>query len=780
MNWKILLIAWVWMVALTARAAVAPPAAEPFPLAQVRLLEGPFQEAQERDRNYLLLLDADRLLHNFRLNAGLPSTAEPLGGWEAPKCELHGHFAGHYLSACAQMYASTGDARLKAKADYLVAEFAKCQAALPATKFNPGYLSAFPESFFDRVDKCERVWAPYYTLHKIMAGLLDAHQLCGNAQALDVLNKMAAWLQFRLGRLSHEQQQKALNCEHGGMNEVLANLYAITGNPEHLKLARAFNHETIFAPLARGEDQLNGKHANTQVPKIIGAAREFELTGEPAFGAVASNFWKFVALDRSYCLGGHSDSEHFFPLTEFAKHLTPVTAETCNTYNMLKLTAHLFAWQPAARTMDFYERALLNHILASQDPATGMMIYFATLKPGHFMSYNTTNDSFWCCTGTGVENHARYGEMIYAHSADALYLNLFIASELTWTQRGLVVRQETKFPESEVTRLIFTCAKPVTLALKIRQPFWTAKLALTVNGTAAEAQADATGYATLQREWKDGDQVEVRLPMALRVEPLPGAPKLAALCYGPVVLAGELGTAGLDKLNLYIGRQLDLAGSPTPEAPVFMGTPDDLLRHIAPVPGQPLTFRTAGLGRPADVTLVPYYRIHHQRLNVYWSCFTEADWQVRAAAHAAAEAERKAFEARLVDEVRPGEQQSETDHNYKGDKTRTGYLHDRSWRDTLTWISYEVKVLPDQPMTLRCHYWGDEGGRRTFDILGNDTKLATQKLLKNKPKEFFWADYAIPAELTRGRQSLVIKFQAQPGHTAGGVFGLQMLKAGTK
>jgi DUF1680 family protein len=758
------------------RSAAVAPVAEPFALAQVRLLEGPFKDAQERDRAYLHLLDADRLLHNFRLTAGLPSTAEPLGGWEAPKCELRGHFMGHYLSACALMYASTGDGKLKDKADYMVAELAKCQAAMPSQKFNPGYLSAFPETLFDRVDAYQPVWAPYYTLHKILAGLLDVHQLCGNAQALDVLNKVADWQAFRLGRLSHAQQQKALNCEHGGMNEVYANLYAVTGNPQHLKLARAFNHEVIFAPLAKGEDKLNGLHANTQVPKIIGAAREFELTGEPVLGAVASNFWKFVALDRSYCIGGHSDSEHFFPLTDFAKHLTPAAAETCNTYNMLKLTAHLFAWQPTARTMDFYERALLNHILASQDPRTGMMIYFATLKPGHFKSYNTTNNSFWCCTGTGVENHARYGELIYTRSADALYLNLFIASELTWKEKGLVVRQETKFPESDVTRLTFTCAKPAAFALKIRQPFWAGKLAVTVHGAAADVQADATGYATVQREWKNGDVVEVRLPMTLRVEPLPGAPKLAAICYGPVVLAGELGTAGLDKLNLYIGRQLDLCGSPTPEASVFMGAPAEFVAHIEPVAGLPLTFRTKGLGRPSEVTLSPYYRNHHQRLNVYWECFTEADWQVRAATHAAAEAARKAFEARLVDEVRPGEQQSETDHNYKGDKTRTGYDHNRSWRDTRTWISYDVKVLPDQPMTLRCIYWGGDGGQRAFDILVDGTKIATQKLNQNKPNAFYEADYPLPGKLTRGKQQSTVKFQAHTNHIAGGIFGVLLLK----
>ncbi|MCX7885635.1 MAG: glycoside hydrolase family 127 protein [Verrucomicrobiae bacterium] len=720
-----------------------------FSLQDVRLLAGPFKDAQERDRQYLHALDADRLLHNFRVNAKLPSTAQPLGGWEAPQCELRGHFVGHYLSACAQMFASTSDEKLKAKADYIVAEMAKCQS-------QSGYLSAFPESFFDRVETGKAVWAPYYTLHKIMAGLLDMHQLAGNQQALEILVKLAGWVKSRMDRLSYEQQQKMLNVEYGGMNEVLANLYAITRNPDHLALARAFNHERIFDPLARGEDKLNGLHANTQIPKIIGAARLHELTGEAAFAAVASNFWTFVALNRSYCIGGHSDSEHFFPVTDFTKHLSPATCETCNTYNMLKLTRHLFAWQPSARLMDFYERALYNHILASQDPRTGMMIYFATLKPGHFKSYNTPNDSFWCCTGTGIENHARYGETIYAHDGDTLYVNLFIASELTWKEKGLVLRQETKFPESNTSRLIFHCAYPVELTIKVRQ---------------------TNGYKEHRRVWRNGDTLDIEIPMALRVEPLPGEPKIVALLYGPIVLAGELGADGLEKLNLYVGRQLDLCGSPCPDVPIFLCDPADVLKHIQPVAGSPLTFRTKGIGRPHDVTLSPYYRIHHQRMNVYWNCFTEAEWQAKQAEIEKANAARRAFEARLVDEIRPGEQQSETEHNYKGERTRTGYHLGRSWRDTRAWISYDVKVLPDQPMTLRCMYWGSDSGNRVFDILVDGEKIATQKLDRNKPDEFFEVDYAIPPKLTRGKQRVTVKFQAYRDAVAGGLFGLYVLKA---
>jgi len=735
--------------------------ARPFALNQVRLLDGPFKDAQERDRKYLLNLDADRLLHAFRLTAGLPSSAEPLGGWESPKVELRGHFVGHYLSACALMVASTGDKKLKAKADYLVAELAKCQAALPGQGYNKGFLSAYPESLFDRVDKCERVWAPYYTLHKIMAGLLDMYQLTGNQQALDVLVKMADWLKFRVDRLSHEQQQKVLNCEHGGMNEVLANLYGVTGNPDHLKLARAFNHEVIFAPLARGEDQLNGKHANTQIPKIIGAAREYELTGESPFAAIAKNFWQYVALDRAYCIGGHSDCEHFFPVDQFSKHLSPATAETCNTYNMLKLTRHLFAWEPSPRLMDFYERALYNHILASQDPETGMMFYFASLKPGIFKVYNTPNDSFWCCTGTGIENHAKYRDTIYWHGADTLYVNLFIPSELTWKEKGVVIRQETKFPESDTTRLTFHCAKPVKFTVKVRRPFWTTD----------------PGYAEYTREWHNGDTLDIKLPMSLRVETLPGEPNTVAFFYGPIALAGELGTAGIEKLNVFTRAQLDLARTPTPDAPVFECNPADLLKHIEPVAGKPLNFRTMGIGRPNDVTLSPYYLIHRQRLTVYWNCFTAAEWQAKQAEIEKANAARKAIEARIVDDVHPGEPQPETDHNFKGEQTNSGEYAGRKWRDARGWFSYDLKVDPAHPAVLRCTYWGGDGSPHNFDILVDGEKIAEQKLNKDKPNSFFDVDYAVPEKLTKGKQQVTVRFQAQPHGVAGGVFGLIVLKA---
>ena len=451
-------------------AEPVPLVARPFPLSAVRLLAGPFAEAQQRNCDVLLQLDPDRLLHMFRVTAGLPSPAEPYGGWEAPQVEVRGHALGHYLSACSLTYAATGDARFKERADHIVAALAECQKALPQQGAHPGYLSAFAESFIDRVEAGQSVWAPWYVLHKIMAGLLDAYQLCDNQQALEVLVKMADWIRFRMDRLTLEQQQAMLRNEFGGMNEILANLYAVTGHPDHLRMARVFDDRFVFDPWARSEDRLDGLHANTQVPKAIGAAREYEVTGEARYLDIARNFWQRVALERSYVIGGHSDREHFFPPAEFARHLGPETAETCNTYNMLKLTRHLFEVEPSATVMDFYERALYNHILASQDPKRGMFVYLMSLKPGHFKSYSTLDNSFWCCFGTGLENHAKYADTIFSHGADSLYVNLFIPAELDWKEKGLRVRQETQFPAADSIQLRFQAKNPVDLTLQIRRP----------------------------------------------------------------------------------------------------------------------------------------------------------------------------------------------------------------------------------------------------------------------------------------------------------------------
>jgi len=734
--------------------------AQAFDLADVRLGAGLFRDAMERDEAYLLRLDPDRLLHTFRLNVHLPSSAEPYGGWEGPEVELRGHSTGHYLSACSLMYRSTGSEELQRRLDYLVGELARCQAAAPAAGFHEGYLSAFPESFIDRVETGQPVWAPWYTLHKILAGLLDAHRLAGNRQALDVAVKLAAWVQFRVAPLTPAQMQASLKTEFGGMNEALANLYALTGDPAHLHLARAFDQAALFDPLARGEDALDGLHANTQIPKAIGAAREFEVTGEPRDRTIATHFWERVALHRSYVIGGHSDREYFFPVTEFARHLGPETTETCNTYNMLKLTQHLFAWTPEARFMDFYERALYNHILASQDPAQGMFVYLMPLEPGHFKTYSTPEHSFWCCVGTGMENHAKYGEAIFAHDDRTLFVNLFIPAEVTWRERGVVVRQETRFPESATTRLVWTLRAPAALALRIRHPEWArGALTATVNGQPVDLPGTAGSFAEIARTWRTGDVVEVRFPMALHTETLPGVADTIAVLYGPVVLAAKLG--GDDLPNPYVRDQLDQARFPHPAVPVFVATDPDWLQRIEMVSRSPLLFRTRGLAQPRDVLLAPFSGVHHERTAVYWQVRSPAAWQQQQQAAAAVLQQWRSLADTAADQVAAGDLKSEGAHRLTGDNTQTGTVSGRGWRQAQHkgFFGYTLTTGGAGQLDLVCLF-GSRDTSRNFTVLVDDVKIAAPQLDGSAPGEVFVQKFAVPAAVTRGKPSVVVKFLA--------------------
>ena len=749
---------------------------QPFPLQQVRLLDGPFKQAQRLDQEYLLSLDPDRLLHNFRVNAGLPSSAAPLGGWEAPDVELRGHTVGHLLSALALMYAATGDARFKTRADLIVAELAKVQDAL-AKRFHPGYLSAFPEEFFDRVEARLKVWAPYYTIHKIMAGLLDVHQLCDNRAALDVVTRMADWVKFRVDRLTDDQMQAALGTEFGGMNEVLANIYAATGNPEYLRIARKFEHKAIFDPLFRREDPLNGLHANTQFPKIIGAAREYELTGEERYRAIATFFWDRVVHHRSFVTGGNSDGEAFFPEEEFSKHLGASSAETCNTYNMLKLTRHIFEWSPSADAMDFYERGLFNHILPSQDPETGMMIYYCPLRPGAWKSFSTPNDSFWCCVGTGMESHTKYGDTIYFHDDRSLLVNLFIPSELTWKAKGVTVRQETRFPEEDATHLTLTVSQPTRLAVSIRYPSWaTSGMTLTVNGRPQALAAARGSYVTIDREWTSGDRIDVRLPMALHTEAMPDNPKMIAVMYGPLVLAGDLGREGLDAIRRYGPSAPPVGRVKTPPIPAFVGDIVSVTSKIVADPVRPLQFKTVGLAQPHDVTLVPFYRVVDQRYTVYWNVYSPDDWKAHLSEVASAEARHRDLERRTIDRVVVDDAAAERAHGLKSEDATDGYFEGRRTREARNgWFSYALKIAPDAPTTLVATYRGSEGRRRVFDVLVDDQQVASESL-EYHPTEELDKEYALPESLTRGKDRITVKFQAQRDATAGALIAVRTVR----
>ena len=453
-------------------------------------------------------------------------------------------------------------------------------------------MSAFPEELFDRVEQRRSVWAPYYTLHKILAGLLDVHHTFSDPVALETAKGMASWVGFRAGRLDDAQWQEMLQTEFGGMQESLTELYAVTADPEHLRLARLFDHRAVFDPLARGEDPLDGLHANTQIPKAIGAARDCELTGDPRYCRVAEAFWSKVARGRSYAIGGNSEDEHFFPVAHFSRHLGESTAETCNTYNMLKLSRDLFRRDADSARLDFYERGLFNHILASNDPATGAVTYFVSMKPGAWRTYSTALDSFWCCVGTGMENPARFGEAIYFHDEDALYVGLFVASEVSWAEKGLSLRQETRFPDQDTVRLTIKLQAPIHLALNLRHPSWAeGDLSLTVNGQRQTAASRPGSYATLDREWRDGDVVELRLPMRLRTEPMADDPTVVAFLYGPIVLAADLG-GGLDAAKRFGPMAPEFRADEAPVPPTLVAaTAAEALGHLRPT-GEPLTFRT--------------------------------------------------------------------------------------------------------------------------------------------------------------------------------------------
>ncbi|HEV2136220.1 MAG TPA: glycoside hydrolase family 127 protein [Terracidiphilus sp.] len=591
------------------------PRLQSFALADVELDPGPLADAREWNRGFLLRIPNDRLLRNFRVNAGLPANAQPLGGWEAPNCELRGHFVGHAMSACAHLYSATGDNEIKAKGDGLVAGIAECQTKLD----DNGYVSAFPTEFFDRLDRGQPVWAPYYTLHKIMAGLYDMNMLAKNQQALDVLTKLAGWVDAWTAGKSEDHMQMILNVEFGGMNEVLYNVAATTGDDRWARTGDRFTKKIFFTPLALRSDQLQGLHMNTHVPEVIGAARRYELSSDYRFGDLSRFFLDTVTQSRTYATGGSSNNEHWLVQPHRLGDEIKVSAhhqECCCAYNMMKLTRHVYSWEPEARYMDYYERVLLNHRLGAIEPKTGHTMYFLSVAPGAWKGVCTEDDSFWCCTGTGVEEFAKLNNTIYYHDADALYVNLYFASRVHWQDRGVRLRQSTSFPDSDRTELIVEASGDQPWALRLRIPAWTTAANLvSLNGKPLETSGTPGTYLTLNRRWKAGDRVELVMPMRLTAEPLRDDPSRQAFLYGPLVLAGQFPKTGLSE-HLDHLQGPELAEAPPLDVPTLKASSADPADWIKPVPGQPLTFRTSGQAQ--DVTLKPLNQ-SWERFTVYWT-----------------------------------------------------------------------------------------------------------------------------------------------------------------
>ncbi len=594
-----------------------------FDLSAVRLLSGPFETAQRLDTKYLLSLEPDRLLHNFRINAGLKPKAAVYGGWESQEpwvdIRCHGHTLGHYLSACAMMAAATGEREFANRCDYIVGELAACQQAR-----KDGLICAFPDNALQLENSLvgkSFVGVPWYTTHKVMAGLRDTYIYTHNKQALQVLRQLADWIATRASELDDEQFQKMLDVEHGGMNEVLADLYAITGNHSYLKMSEKFCHRALLEPLAAGEDCLNGRHSNTQIPKIIGFSRLGELTHKMQYRRASRFFWHTVVEQRSFATGGDGEGEHFFPISEFPQRLSSgKTMETCCTHNMLRLTRALFLQTPMAPFADYYERALFNGILASQDPDSGMMTYFQSTRPGYLKLYCTPTDSFWCCTGTGMENHAKYGEFIYVHDADTLYVNLFIASELDWKEKQLRVVQQTQFPDEAFTQL--TVHTPVSLKCKIRirKPMWCEQMTITVNGHPTNTSVSTEGYVTLERVWRNNDVISVNFPMRLHLQKLPQSNDIAAIMYGPIVLAARFGHEGITPgADIIINERTSGSVLDRPmELPQLEATSITLDEKVKRKPDTVLSFKVKATSPDIELELIPFHRIAHERYTMYW------------------------------------------------------------------------------------------------------------------------------------------------------------------
>lgn len=740
-----------------------------FPLQDVSLLESPFRTAMEADTKFLLQLEADRLLADFRSHAGLEPKGERYGGWESSG--LAGHTLGHYLSACAMQYAVSRDEQYRKRVEYIVGELLACQRAR-----NTGYVGAIPkeDSVFLEVSKgnitsrgfdLNGAWSPWYTVHKIMAGLLDAYLYCDNMEALIVNAGIADWTAGILKNLTDEQLQKMLFCEYGGMNEALVNTYAFTGEKKYLELSYKFHDKRILDSLAMRVNVLPGKHSNTQIPKVIGTLRRYELTAQQKDFVIADFFWKTVVDHHTYAPGGNSNYEYLTKPDVLSDKLTDNTMETCNTYNMLKLTRHLFALSPSAAYMNFYERALYNHILASQDHGNGMMCYFVPLRMGTKKEFSDPYNSFTCCVGSGMENHVKYGESIYFKGKDgSLYVNLFIPSVLRWKEKEATVTLQSNLPADPKVSLALELKKPASFAVRIRKPGWVSGAVVpTVNGKPiANAAVDSEGYIVISRKWKNGDVVEIALPSSLYSVAMPDNDRRRAYFYGPVLLAGNLGKAELD---------------PMKGIPVLVTNETEPARWIKPTDKAQTLFRTTSAGVPADITLQPFYSIQDESYSVYWDVFTPEAWKVEEKAYA--DKQRKASELakRTVDELRVGEMQPERDHNFTGDKTETGESYTRKWRVANDGgsFSFDMKVGTGTH-TLICTYWGMDNRGRKFDILVNGQKIASEDLNKYKDSKFYDISYSIPPDLLKGKQRITLTFQAKAQQQAGPVYGIRLVK----
>jgi DUF1680 family protein len=766
--------AWIAASArgLALRAGELEPSLTSFPLEAVRLRPSQYLTAVESNRAYLLSLEPDRLLHNYRKNAGLEPKAEIYGGWENDT--IAGHTLGHYLSALSLLHAQSGDTEAPQRVTYIVSELAECQA-----KSGDGFVAGFTRRRGDVIENgrlaMEEVrrgdirarsfdlngaWSPFYNWHKVMAGLLDADRFCSEKAAIDVASRLGGYIEELFAGLSEPQVQQVLLCEYGGLNESFAELHARTGQARWLAMARKLYDRSVLQPLVEGRDELAHLHANTQVPKLIGLQRLYELTGERDYGRAAGVFWDLVTSRYSYVIGGNADREDFQAPLSISKHITEQTCESCNTYNMLKLTRQLYAMHPKSAYFDYYERAHFNHIMAQHNPRTGMFAYMVPLMSGSHRQFSSPYDDFWCCVGTGMESHAKHGDSIYWRSADALYVNLYIASQLTWLEQQSTVELVTSYPfDDRIDLRVLRRERSDRLTVALRVPAWCSHPEVALNGRSMAVRVRA-GYIRLRRAWRAGDVLTLTLPRRLALEPTADDPRTVALLYGPMVLAADLGSAS------------DKWSGP---APALVGVRP--LERLHAIPNEPAAFATKNLARPSDLTLRPFTLQYERNTAVYFRCFDESEWAMEQARDKQEQARLQDLAARSADALDLGDTQPEREHRLEAKFSYPVVYRGRTGRDARAGGYFQfVFAAQPGPLVLQASYWGEERNR-SFLVKVDGVEIGREHLTGDHPGEFFDRNYQIPPALTKDKKEITVRFEPEPNVSAGPVFGARLLTA---
>ncbi|HAN00392.1 MAG TPA: glycosyl hydrolase [Marinilabiliales bacterium] len=761
-----------------------------FQLSEVHLHDGPFLQARKADIAYLLALDPDRLLSPFLKDAGLKPLKENYGNWE--NTGLDGHMGGHYLSALAFMYASTGETELLNRIEYMITWLKRCQE-----KNGNGYVGGIPSGREFWIEIAEgnidagafslnHRWVPLYNIHKLFAGLYDVYINTGNVDALEILIKLTDWFYETTRNLNNEQIQTLLISEHGGLNEVFVNVAELTGTAKYLEMARKFSHRAVLEPLIQQKNELTGLHANTQIPKVIGFERYAQATKNKLWDSAAVFFWNTVINDWTISIGGNSVREHFHPANDFSSMVESEQGpETCNTYNMLKLTKLLYLAHGEQKYLDYYERALFNHILSSEHPVKGGFVYFTPMRPRHYRVYSQPQTSFWCCVGSGIENPGKYGEMIYAKNEHELFVNLFIASEVNWKEKQVTLVQDTKFPYQPVVQFTVNTHKPQSFTLNIRMAQWmyADQLEIKVNGEPEKEVEISDGFIHLNRKWNTGDKVSMNFSMKTYTEFLPDSSHWVSFLHGPIVLGAITDTTHLNGLWADTSRMGHVANGPAypmDKAPILIvENGEDVSKLIQPVDSLPLHFTLVNLKNVAGGTqlLQPFFTIHEARYTVYWPVYTQNSYLEKQSELARKEKELVELNRRTIDLVWPGEQQPEEDHFIAFESSETGVFKNRHWRHALGYFSYRFKNPGTENCLLRITYYGGDTNRK-FSILVNKIPVAQVELTGNYGDTFVDVDYPVSSEIIgkSGGKPVEIKFVPATNSIAGGIYGIRLMR----